>query len=180
MDMDMTNGSGGFMWLVLIFVLLFGMGGAGIGGNNAAAMAGFATQADLNNAINQQTNALNQQQILLSSANNNYETAQLINGLGMTSMNQNNTNLVNAIQGFNTLSAQITNQTNVLSSKLDNLGYQMSQCCCEIKTQMLQDRLADKTADLVAAQGVINNSQQSQYLLGQMGKWVANAPAATT
>jgi hypothetical protein len=45
---------------------------------------------------------------------------------------------------------------------------------------MLQDRLTDKTADLVAAQGVINNSQQSQYLLGQMGKWVANAPAATT
>lgn len=177
MDMDMTNSSGGFMWLVLIFVLLFGMGG--VGGNNAA-MANYATQADINNAINSQTNALNQQQILLSSANNNYETAQLINGLGMTSMNQNNTNLVNAIQGFNTLSAQITNQTNVLSSKLDNLGYQMSQCCCEIKTQMLQDRLADKTADLVAAQGVINNSQQSQYLLGQMGKWVANAPAATT
>lgn len=178
MDMDMTNGSGGFMWLVLIFVLLFGMGG--VGGNNAAAMAGFATQADLNNAINQQTTALNQQQILLSSANNNYETAQLINGLGMANMNQNNSNLVNAIQGFNNLSAQITNQTNVLSSKLDNLGYQMSQCCCEIKTQMLQDRLTDKTADLVAAQGVINNSQQSQYLLGQMGKWVANAPAATT
>lgn len=177
MDMDMTNSSGGFMWLVLIFVLLFGMGG--VGGNNAA-MANYATQADINNAINSQTNALNQQQILLSSANNNYETAQLINGLGMTSMNQNNTNLVNAIQGFNTLSAQITNQTNVLSSKLDNLGYQMSQCCCDIKTQMLQDRLADKTADLVAAQGVINNSQQSQYLLGQMGKWVANAPAATT
>lgn len=177
MDMDMANSSGGFMWLVLIFVLLFGMGG--VGGNNAA-MANYATQADINNAINSQTNALNQQQILLSSANNNYETAQLINGLGMTSMNQNNTNLVNAIQGFNTLSAQITNQTNVLSSKLDNLGYQMSQCCCEIKTQMLQDRLADKTADLVAAQGVINNSQQSQYLLGQMGKWVANAPAATT
>lgn len=179
MDMDMTNGSGGFMWLVLIFVLLFGMGGAGLSGNNAA-MAGFATQADLNNAINQQTTALNQQQILLSSANNNYETAQLINGLGMANMNQNNSNLVNAIQGFNNLSAQITNQTNVLSSKLDNLGYQMNQCCCEIKTQMLQDRLTDKTADLVAAQGVINNSQQSQYLLGQMGKWVANAPAATT
>jgi hypothetical protein len=179
MDMDMTNGSGGFMWLVLIFVLLFGMGGAGLGGNNAA-MAGFATQADLNNAINQQTTALNQQQILLSSANNNYETAQLINGLGMANMNQNNSNLVNAIQGFNNLSAQITNQTNVLSSKLDNLGYQMGQCCCEIKTQMLQDRLTDKTADLVAAQGVINNSQQSQYLLGQMGKWVANAPATTT
>lgn len=119
------------------------------------------------------------QQILLSSANNNYETAQLINGLGMANMNQNNANLVNAIQGFNNLSAQITNQTNVLSAKLDNLGYQMSQCCCEIKTQMLQDRLSDKQADLVAAQGAINNQQQTQFLLSQMGKWVANAPATT-
>lgn len=177
MDMDMTNSSGGFMWLVLIFVLLFGMGG--VGGNNAA-MANYATQADINNAINSQTNALNQQQILLSSANNNYETAQLINGLGMANMNQNNSNLVNAIQGFNNLSAQITNQTNTLSAKLDSLGYQLNQCCCDIKTQMLNDRLNDKTADLVAAQNAINNSQQSQYLLGQMGKWVANAPAATT
>ncbi len=175
-SMDMNTGTGGFMWLVLIFVLLFGMGG--FGANNAA-QAAYATQADVNTAINAQTNALNQQQILLSSANNNYETAQLINGLGMANMNQNNANLVNAIQGFNNLSAQITNQTNVLSAKLDNLGYQMSQCCCEIKTQMLQDRLSDKQADLVAAQGAINNQQQTQFLLSQMGKWVANAPATT-
>lgn len=173
---DTMEMGGGFMWLVLIFVLLFGMGG-GIGAGNPA-MDAYATQADVNNAIANQTSHLNQQQILLSSANNNYETAQLINNLGMTTMNQNNTNLVNAIQGFNQISAQISNQTNVLGSKLDSISAQMNECCCSIKTQMLQDRLADKTADLVAAQGVINNNAQSQYLLGQMGKWVANAPAA--
>ena len=175
---ESTGFGGDWIFAFLIIAVLFGGGGFGFGNN--AAMAGYATIADINASNNAQTSMLNQQQILLSSANNNYETARVVTQQTESLMNQNNTNLINAIQGFNTLSAQITNQTNVLSSKLDNLGYQMSQCCCEIKTQMLQDRLADKTADLVAAQGVINNSQQSQYLLGQMGKWVANAPAATT
>ena len=48
----------------------------------------------------------------------------------------------------------------------------MDSCCCEIKTQMLQDRLADANAQKVALQNEISNYQQSQYLLGQTGRWV--------
>jgi hypothetical protein len=51
----------------------------------------------------------------------------------MQLMNHNNTNLINAIQGFNNVSQQIMNQTNVLGSKLDQLGFQMENCC-SIKT----------------------------------------------
>ena len=55
---------------------------------------------------------------------------------------------------------------------MDQAIYQLEQCCCSIKTQMLQDRLADKTAELTAAQGAINNAAQTQTILSQMGRWV--------
>lgn len=141
------GGSGS--WLFFIVILFLFMGGSWGGGG-----------ADLSAQFASQTSALNQQQILLSSANNNYETARLIDGLGSTIMQQNNTNLINAIQGFNTL-----------GSKMDALGYQLQSCCCDIKTQMLQDRLADANAALISAQGVISNANQSQYLLSMLGSY---------
>jgi len=55
---------------------------------------------------------------------------------------------------------------------MDQAMYQMERCCCDIKTQMLQDRLADKNAELVAAQNVISNAGQTQTLLSQLGRWV--------
>ena len=48
----------------------------------------------------------------------------------------------------------------------------MDSCCCEIKTQMLQNRYEDERARNVALQNEISNYQQSQYLLGQTGRWV--------
>lgn len=77
-------------------------------------------------------------------------------------MQQNNTNLINAIQGFN--------QVNI---SLQNIMAKMDSCCCDIKTQMLQDRYEDERAKNVALQNEISNFQQSQYILGQMGRWVA-------
>ena len=144
------GGMGGGAWLFFL-VILFLFAGGGWGGNN---------QADLSAQFAAQTSALNQQSILLSSANNNYETARLIDQLGSTIMQQNNTNLINAIQGFNTL-----------GSKMDALGFQLQSCCCDIKTQMLQNRLDDANAALVAAQGAISNANQTQYLLSQLGSY---------
>lgn len=65
------------------------------------------------------------------------------------------------------------NQTNTLGSKIDQIGYQMDQCCCSIKTQMLNDRLEDRNRELAVAQNAINNAQQTQNILGTMGRWVA-------
>ena len=147
------GGMGGGAWLFFL-VILFLFAGGGWGGG----------QADLSSQFAAQTSALNQQSILLSSANNNYETARLIDNLGSTIMQQNNTNLINAIQGFNTL-----------GSKMDALGYQLQSCCCDIKTQMLQDRLSEANAKLVAAEGVISNANQTQYLLAQLGSYTPGA-----
>ena len=155
-DNDAFGGNGGFMWVFALLILMFGMGngGFGFGGNRGPELA----TAD---QVNQGFNNQNMQQLLLSSANNNYETAQLVNQQTNMLMQQNNTNLINAIQGFNAVNVS-----------LQNIMAKMDSCCCEIKTQMLQDRLSDAQAQKVALQNEISNYQQSQYILGQTGRWV--------
>ena len=173
--MGESSNWGGWIFAFLIVAVIFGWGG--FGGGNAAA-AGYATTQDITNAIAAQTSALNQQSLLLSSANNNYETARLIDNQSMLVLNQNNTNLVNAIQGFNTVNQNISNGFNSVNQNIADLGYKLDQCCCSIKTMMLENRLQDVTTALADSRNVAVNQAQSEYLLGQMGHWVANAPAA--
>ena len=163
----MFDGGGAFFWIFALLILAGG-GFGGFGNNNR----GYVTESDLTNQLNAQTTNQQLQQIALSSANNNYETARLVNEQTNALMNQNNTNLINAIQGFNQVNQNTSNLINQLSSKVDQLSYHLDQCCCEIKTQMLQNRLDDAQAALVAANGQISNANQSQYLLSQMGRWV--------
>ena len=181
-------------WLgaFLIIAVLFGGfgGGFGFGGGNAAAAAAF-TQADVQAMLNAQSNQATLENIMLSSANNNYEALKTVQDQTMFLSNQQNTNLINAIQGFNTVNSgmvngfnsvnqNIFNGTAALQQSIADLGYKMETCCCSIKTQMLENRLADAQAALTNAQDVANNSVQSQYLLSQLGKFVPNAPATTT
>ena len=153
--------SGGWIFAFLIIAVIFGWGNGGMGGNNAA------TVADLNSAFAAQ----NAQNILLSSANNNYETAQLISNQNMAMMNQNNSNLVNAIQGFNQISASVQGGFSNLSAQIADLGYKMETCCCSVKTMMLENRLADAQAALLASQTNNAINAQSQYLLSQLGTY---------
>ena len=125
--------------------------------------------AGLNNVSTQQQ----LQQIALSTANNNYETARLIQQQSSDMMQQNNTNLVNAIQGFNTVNMNLQNQTNVLSNQIQSLQAQVESCCCSIKTMMLENRLQDSQIQNATLRNDISNLQQSQYILGQMGRFVA-------
>ena len=152
---DSLGGGNGLLYFFALFFIIFAMGGGGFMGGNRGPAPATADQ------VAQGINNQNMQQILLSSANNNYETAQLINQLQATLMAQNNTNLINAIQGFN-----------AVNISLQNLQAKMDTCCCEIKTQMLQDKLADANAQKVALQNEISNYQQSQFLLSQTGRWV--------
>ena len=162
-----SNGGSSFFgsdWLgaFLIIAILFG---GGLWGNRG--QQNVATTEYVQSAINNQTTQNGLQQILLSSANNNYETARLIQDQTMAMMSQNNTNLINAIQGFNQL-----------GSKIDNLGYQMDQCCCSIKTQMLQDKYDALENKYLTAQNDLSNAAQSQYILNALGRFVAYPAAA--
>jgi hypothetical protein len=178
-----SGGFGGILMIVIVFLFVIMLGGRGFGGNDAPVVnPGYVTQSEFTAGLNNlgTQNAL--QGIALSSANNNYETAQLINGQTNALMQQNNTNLINAIQGFNQINLSIQNQTNTLAQQLQALQAKMDSCCCEVKTQMLQNRLDDAQAALVSKNNDISNYNQSNYLLGQLGRFVAwagtGAPAA--
>lgn len=158
--------------LLWFFAFLFLMGNGNFGnffggGRMPIPMEQPVTQAQFTAGLNNQSilNELNS--LGLATQNNNYETARLISDQNLLMQSMNNTNNINVIQGFNQL-----------SSKIDALSAQMSSCCCEIKTQMLENRLQDAQSKIVALENAKNNADQSQYILSQMGKWIANAPAA--
>lgn len=167
-----SNGGSSFFgsdWLgaFLIIAILFGGGNGFFGGGRAP--QNLATTEYVQSAINNQSTQQGIQNLLLSSANNNYETARLIENQTMQMMQQNNTNQINVIQGFN-----------AISQKLDQLGYHMDQCCCSIKTQMLQDKYDALENQYRTAQNDLSNAAQSQYILNALGRFVAYPPAATT
>lgn len=167
------GGGGAFFW---IFALLILAGGGGFGwGNNRNTV----TESDLTAGFNNQLAQAQLNNLGISTANNNYETARLISEQTNSMMQQNNANLINAIQGFNTVNMNMMSQNNQLSQQISALSAQMNTCCCEIKTQMLQDRLADKEAENTALKGIISNANQSQYILSQLGRFVAWTPSGT-
>lgn len=162
-----------FMWIFALLILLFG-GNFGFGfGNNGAAAAAMAaergvSQAEFQAGLNNVQVQGQISQLGLATEKNNYETALLINQLGTNIAQQNQTNLVNAIQGFN-----------AIGNKLDNLGSQMEQCCCAIKTQMLQDKYERTQFELTEARNALNNAEQTQKILGSLGRFVAWAGSGT-
>lgn len=150
---------GDWIGVFLIIAVLFGGGGFFGNGNS---------QAAIDTAIANQSTQQGLRDILLSSAGNNYETAQLISAQTRDYMQSNYTNQINVVQGFN-----------AIQQSLADLGYRMDQCCCSIKSQMLQDKYDETLRELTKAQTDASNKAQTEYLLSVMGKWVAN-PASTT
>lgn len=145
---------GEWIGVFLIVAVLFGWGGIGGG------------RESVTDAINNQTTQLGLRDVLLSSANNNYETAMQIAGQNLLNSQQNAANQINVIQGFN-----------AIQQSLAGISTQLGTCCCDIKTQLLQDKYDAALRELAKAQNEATNAAQSAYLLSTMGKWVAN-PAA--
>ena len=173
---DSSFMGGEWIFAFLIIAVLFGGGNFGFGGGNAT-MAGYATMADVNSAINNQSTQQALGQIALSSQNNNYEVARLIDNQTMAMTNQNNTNLLTAINGYNALGNTISSGFSNVNSQIADLGFKLENCCCSIKTMLLENRLQDTQQALADARNIAVNQSQSEFLLNTMGKWVANAPA---
>ena len=164
---DAFGGSGAFFWVFAL--LLLNNGGWGFNGN----ARGNVTYADLADSQNAQTQQMQLNNLGIQMADQNYQNAQLINNQTNQMLQQNSTNLINAIQGFNNLGLQLQNQTNTLGSQVQQLGAQLNECCCSIKTQMLQNRLDEAERRNVVLQTSLDNANQSQYILGQLGRFVA-------
>lgn len=167
------NGTSSFFgsdWLgafLIIAVLFGGFGGFGFGGRGYGSEP--ASVEYVQSAINNQSTQTGLRDILLSSANNNYETAQLVNAQTNALQQQNYANQINVVQGFNAIQQAIS-----------QLGYQMDSCCCSIKTQMLQDKYEALENQYRTAQNDLSNAAQSQYILNALGRFVAYPPAAAT
>lgn len=168
MNGNSTSSFFGSDWLgafLIIAVLFGGFGGFGFGGRGD----GYATPEYVQSVVNNQSTQTGLRDILLSSANNNYETAQLINAQTNALQQQNYANQINIVQGFNAIQQSIA-----------QLGYQMDSCCCSIKTQMLQDKYEALENLYRNAQNDLSNAAQSQYILNALGRFVAYPPAAAT
>ena len=161
-------GGGWIAVIIIVLLVMFGFNG-GIGNNST--VAGYATTAEVTNAINSAFAQQNAQNILLSSSNNNFEVARLIDNQTMAMMNQSNANLINAIQGYNSLGLSLQNGFASVNASLANLGAQMNECCCSVKTLMLENRLQDTQIALQNAQNIAVNAEQSQYILSQLGSF---------
>ena len=146
---------GEWIGLIIVVAILFNNGSGIFGGGND-------TQAQINAAMAQ----TGQRDILLSSANNNYETAQLINAQTRDYMLQNQTNQLAVVNGFNAIQATLA-----------GISSQIGSCCCDIKSTLLQNRYEDVVRENTRLLADKSNADQSAYLLSVMGKWVAN-PAA--
>ena len=146
---------GEWIGVFLVVAVLFGWGGVGGG------------RESVREAIDNQSTQTGLRDILLSSANNNYETAMQIAGQNLLNSQQNAANQINVIQGFNQLSSAIA-----------SLSSQLGTCCCDIKTTLLQSRYDDAIRENARLLADKSNADQSAYLLSVMGKWVAN-PSAT-
>ena len=150
---------GEWIGVFLIVAVLFGWGGIG-GGRESVSDA-------VNAAINNQTTQSGLRDILLSSANNNYETAMLISNQTRDYMQSNYTNQINVVQGFNAIQAALAGISN-----------QIGTCCCDIKTTLLQDKYDAAIRENARLLADKSNADQSAYLLSVMGKWQANPAAA--
>ena len=165
------------MWF-LILIILLGGGIGGFGGNNLA-NSDLVTQSELSAGLNNQAIQSQLNQMSTDNANSNFQIAQMFNDQTNTFMQMNNANQINAIQGFNNVNDNIMTQGFNITNAINNLGAQMNECCCEIKTQMLQDKYEATQNQLQAAQAQLSNNLQSQYLLSQAGRFVAWDPAGT-
>ena len=151
---------GSWLFAFLIIALLFG-------GGNGFGWGGGDVDAKINAAINNQTTQNGLRDVLLSSANNNYETAMLISNQNLLNAQQRSADQINVIQGFN-----------AIQQTLAGISSQLGACCCDIKTTLLQDKYDAALRELTKYQTESATKAQSESLLSVMGKWVANAPAA--
>lgn len=187
-----NNGNNGFfgndgIWAILLLALLgFGNGYGGVGGARGGACA---TQADL------------------SAGFANSEIMSDLNDI-LLSQSQGFSNLQQTLcQGFNGVNTSILQSANATERGFAQMGYNLANCCCEIKgaiadvkyanekqtcdlitnqnanTQRILDYLTNEkicaiTAENVALKGQISNYNQTNAIIGAL-KTPSPIPAYT-
>ena len=127
---------GWFIWIILIFAIFGGWGnGFGFGGNGGNGLNGALTRGELCQDMNFQS---------LENAVRGVQS-----GLCDGFYAQNTTML----QGFNGLQNSLCHGFNGVNTSINNLGYQVQQCCCETNRNIDAVRYenAKNTCDIIQA-----------------------------
>nr|DAM64403.1 MAG TPA: hypothetical protein [Caudoviricetes sp.] len=156
MDRDDKGGWGdGFVgWIILLFIFLLAISGNGFFGNGA----GSATQASLT-------------------------TAELYSALGSQDIKNDIRDGFQSVEsGICSVDKEILNNRYNTQLGFQNLGQQMQQCCCDLRTTIIEQNQA--TRDLIQqnyveglrtalsdAKAEISNRSQSTYILSQLGQY---------
>ena len=168
-------GGGNWLWIIVLFIFMFGMGGNGFGfGGRGAAL----TQAEM--------------QMGFDTAEITRKLDGLANGLCDGFYAQNTTMLT----GFNTLGMQIAENRFAAQQcccetnrNIDSVRYEGQRNTCEITTAihaegeatraLLKDQENQRIRDeLAQARDIISNTNQSRYILGQLGRFYTNPPCS--
>lgn len=170
-EYDGFGGGGMFIWVIVLFLFMFGMGGGGWNGRGNG-----LTQVELQQGFDTQ------------------EITRKLDGLAngiCDGFYAQNTTMLN---GFNSLGMQVAENRFAAQQcccetnrNIDAVRYENAQNTCAItsaihaegeqtrallaaqETQRLRDELAQ-------AREVISNSNQSRYILGQLGRYYTNPP----
>lgn len=158
--------------ILILFFLIFGFGGWGNNGNgnlSADMQRGFDTQAVISKLDGLSSG-------LCDTA---YENARLIEQNTVTNMQGFNQTQMGMMQGFNGVDKSLCQGFGNVQDSINNLSHQMEQCCCNLKTQMMQDKYETLNRDYQQALSAISNAAQTQNILNSLGRYVTNPPCPT-
>ena len=156
-------GDGGWLWIIVVFALLFGWGNGGWGGFGGGNGGGQAVQGALTReqaCIDNNFQNLMRETAGISDAVNvgfanlnsticqqQYDTAQMINGLQGTVQNGFNSTNVALLQGQNALQRQIADCCCEEREAIQGVNYNMAQNTCAITNAM-----NNNTRDIIQSQ----------------------------
>ena len=75
------------------------------------------------------------------------------------------------LNGFAGVNQTLNSGFDAVNQNINDLSYQMQQCCCNLKTQMLQDKYDDVRNQLNMAQIAGSNAAQTQNILNTLGRY---------
>lgn len=147
------GGFGGDWWGIIVLLLLFGaFNGNGFGGfGGFGAREGCATQADVRNAVDQQTLISKLDQQTYGLADSTYVLNNSISG-GFAGVQQTLCQGFNGIntamlQGFNGVQSQLASCCCDIERGIDGVNYNLATTACDIK-----HTLSDNTRDIIENQ----------------------------
>lgn len=157
-------GGDGAIWAILLLALLGGRwNNNGLGGGNTEALGyelgKMATTNDVANGFAQNTLQRGIDDIILGQANNLNYINQGFSGLNNVITTGNASIQQTLCQGFNGVNAAILQSANATERGFAQTGYNMANCCCEVKSAINDVKYANEhqTCDIIQA---INSGNQ--------------------